>query len=161
MRQIREGIFETNSSSCHAVAVRRENSIGVCYLRPQEDGYIHVPLDEFGWNYDGDLYGQEMRLSYLLTLAAQNEDCTNFWDDETDDKCRSRFERTKWFKKIEAAVLEVCEHKCKGIYIDTFGGHIDHQSVEPTEDFLDWWNLSIEEFVFGTNVELIIDNDNH
>lgn len=163
MRQIREGIFETNSSSSHSVTVRRRTDMQInWYLNISADGYVHIPLDEFGWSYDGDLYNQERRLSYLLTMAAMNEECTNYWDgDESNDVCRSAFEETKIFQRIQNIVMSMCPNKCNGIYIDDFGGYIDHQSYMQVDEFLNDFGITMKEFIFGDNVDLIIDNDNH
>ena len=165
IKQIRKGIFETNSSSSHAVSVKHRDEMRVeFYLQPQEDGYIHIILDKFGWDYDGDLYGQERHLSYLLTLAAMSEDCTNYFDEQTNDWCRSRFEKTKIFKRIEESVVKVAKKfdiDIEGIYIDDFDGYIDHQSYYPPMEFLDTYGLSIKKFIFGSGINLIIDHDNH
>lgn len=163
MRQIREGVFETNSSSCHSVSVKRRKDMRCDWqLTVSGDGYIHIPLDSFGWNYDGDLYGQERRLSYILTMAAMNRDCTNYWDgDSSNEYNRSLFEKTDAFKQIERIVVNMSPEPCYGIYIDDFGGYIDHQSCTTVSDFLNDFDLTLKEFIFGDNVELIIDNDNH
>ena len=124
----------------------------------QSDGYVHIILEEFGWSDDTDLYGQEKKLSYLLTQLATANDCTNWYGDNTNDELRSIFEDTRDFQEVNRVIQEYCN--CNGIYIDDFGGYIDHQSFEGS-DFLSIWGVTIEEFLFNSGVNLIIDNDNH
>ena len=43
MKQIRNGVFETNSSSTHSIAIPRS-----C----DKQNYISFRIDEFGWGFD-------------------------------------------------------------------------------------------------------------
>ena len=48
MRQIRNGVFETNSSSTHSVSVRCGKGLQQNWMPVGNDGYIHASLDEIG-----------------------------------------------------------------------------------------------------------------
>ena len=152
---VRNGVFETNSSSTHSVSIRKTpftmyyNDIEVSEI----DNKVHTKLGQFGWGPE-IFCDTSTRLSYLVTMLY----CTEVKYDE------SNIEGTNGFKEIEDIVKNFC--KCDGLVIENNVGdpYIDHQSCEDyhsINDFLDDYGLSIEEFIFSPCVELIIDNDNH
>lgn len=166
MRQIRSGVFETNSSSTHSLTfVGRNNPLEEPYLRVRDDGYVHVDFGEFGWGYDR-LRSQGEKLSYLCTLAA----CADSKMSSNED-----FYQNPGFQAINDVIKEKCG--CKGLIIDTpisryvsesgsgwpeFDGYIDHQSMYASlQGFLDDYGVTIEQVIFSGGVEIIIDNDNH
>ncbi len=183
MKQIRNNIFETNSSSTHSVSLTNMSSDILNFEQldsyvDQADHYIHIEFGEFGWGYD-EYVDAYMKLQYLLTMIMElhrNELLT--FDD---------FYNLDEFILVECIVTENVKD-CKGIciandcfkrnsydsedkdgnpitkYWNSFNGYIDHQSYEDYEtlaDFLDNWCVTLEDFIFNENVELIIDNDNH
>ncbi len=163
MKQVRHGVFETNSSSTHSVSVHRnstrieQNRMVVC-----DDGYIHATLGEFGWEEE-DYYSQESKLSYLLTMAVHKNGLYAYNFNEREDReAIDSLQETEDFKRISA---EVARHAgCKGIVVDYSSGYIDHQSHEDyrsMDDFLNDYDVSILEFVFGSGVVVHTDNDNH
>lgn len=185
MKQIRKNIFETNSSSTHSVAIygqsnppMYEYTLGA-YIDPA-DHYLHMKFGEFGWGYD-EYEDDYTKLQYLLTMIAETA---------SNDRFNPKFTNLEEFYALDDFILLesiVCEHieGCKGINIISeitdktyddildkdgnmyhsleFDGYIDHQSCEDYNclaDFLEAWDLSIEEFLFNPHVQLIIDNDN-
>lgn len=186
MKQIRNNIFETNSSSTHSVSLHNsskpENLIYdlEAYVDPA-DHYIHVPFGEFGWGYDEyeDSYN---KLQYLLTMIAETH--RHYYNPEYTNN--DEFYNLDDFILLESIV---CENTpgCKGIclaseitcevhdditneqgdkynWISFSNGYIDHQSCEDYSclaDFLEDNGLTIERFLFDENVQLIIDNDNN
>ena len=170
MYSIRESVFETNSSSSHSVAIksRKEknfsdnNQYGIEELKDyiENDGYLHIDLEEFGWGPEtyADPY---YKLSYLLCMLM----CVNGiggWCNDSPDRIRSDLERTKEWEEINEFIVDL--YNCNGIYIDDCSGYIDHQSYEDyrsVRDFLNDYDVSIDDFLFNSNVKLIIDNDNH
>ncbi len=163
MKQIRHSVFETNSSSTHSVSIHRnsnkieQNKMVVC-----DDGYIHATLGKFGWEEE-DYDSQESKLSYLLTMAVhKNGLCAYNITDEEDQEAIDSLQKTEDFKRISA---EVANHAgCKGVVVDYSSGYIDHQSHEDyrsMDDFLDNYGVSILEFIFGSDVVIHTDNDNH
>lgn len=168
MRKIRTGVFETNSSSSHSIALNtiprsgRYNS--VFGIEPDENGYIHAELGEFGWGYDV-LYNTLDKLSYVLTIAISS----------MGDSIKSAedFYQTEDFKMIQECVKE---HGVNGLIVDNvivvnkygdrtwteYGGYIDHQSqFGSVQGFLDAYGITLEELIFTDKYNIIIDNDNH
>ena len=143
-RQIRRGVYETNSSSCHALSVAK---LGVTeYLHVDEyENKVVVEYGEFGWAYD-EITDPETKLSYLITMLHEYCDGNIYESDE--------------FQGISDIVAERCE--CDGIKVDEDSyGYVDHQSVEKIDDLMSYYGCTIEEFIFDKGVTLIIDNDNH
>ncbi len=165
-RQIRRGVFETNSSSMHSLTVRKEGMNGVL---PVDEGTnkVVVRFGEFGWGYD-KYTDPWNKLSYLVTMVV-----------ETHGDCYSMNElyETEDFQKINDVVAAHC--CCDGVLIESelkqaeswdgtktydwneHEGYIDHQSVEGIDSLLKSYGCTIEEFIFDEGIALIIDNDNH
>ena len=162
MRQIRHGVFETNSSSTHSVTVRQKG-LQSNYMKIHSDGYIHTELGEFGWeieSYDG----QEDKLSYLVTMLAEKNGGADIWwrSDKTRQELVQDLMKTKDFKRISKEIGTYA--KCEGVIIDPSSGYIDHQSHEEyatVQEFLNDYRIDAVEFVFGRGVVLHTDNDNH
>lgn len=161
MRQIRRGVFETNSSSTHSVTVDHNKGLSPNYLYVSEDGYVHAEFDEFGWEV-WDYTDQETRLNYLLTMARCLNGNNGWYDEKEKKKGLKKFVKTNDFERISKVVAEYAN--CNGVWIDNSDGYIDHQSYEDydkLDDFLKEYNTDIEEFIFGAGVVLHTDNDNH
>lgn len=151
-RQIRRGVFETNSSSCHSVSFEPETNEESQYdmdLEINDEDLVEVKLGEFGWGYD-EYTDSKTKLSYITTMA----------------KCG--FNEKSDIEKINTVVADVMD--CDGILIlepkNSWGDawYIDHQSVyDNIDDFLDMkaGGASLDEFIFNPKYKLIIDNDNH
>lgn len=161
MKQIRQCVFETNSSSTHSITIRKRG-LDPNYMRVYDDGYIHVELGEFGWeceNYDM----QSDKLSYVVTMLAEKNGLATWWgsDKSLEDHAKEIME-TKDFLKISREIGEYA--KCNGIIIDPSEGYIDHQSHEDyatLQDFLDDYGTNVIELVFGRGNVVHTDNDNH
>lgn len=184
MRQVREHIFETNSSSTHSVSIRvNKHPVYTCTLHEyldKNDHKLHMKFGEFGWGYD-EYEDDYNKLQYLLTMIAEVHKNDFYHPDFTSLE--------EYYMLDDFLLLEsiVCDHikECKGIVIEStikdrsysnvtdkdgnpchmidIEGYIDHQSCEDyycLNDFLDDWDLTIEKFLFNDNVELIIDSDN-
>lgn len=155
MKVIRNGVFETNSSSSHAVSLIGVNTWQ--NIIPDEDGVIHSYIGEYGWGYDV-LDTTAQKLSYLLTMISVTY--AIFWvnDEEELNEATKGFYEDNDFLKIEKIVCE--RLGAKKIVVDDWYGYIDHQSYMRIPEFLEEYNVSIEDFIFG-KYEMIIDNDNH
>ena len=141
--QIRESVFETNSSSTHSLSI---SSVGGLYqtLR-HSDGIISVPLGfyEFGWEQE-TYYDAESKLAYLLIYVR----------DWSNGKQKEFFEILK----------EVVEKQtgCTLIDNENEDGYIDHQSVEDCDlHYMFHEPELIRQFIFNPNSYLETDNDNH
>lgn len=138
MISIRSGVFETNSSSVHAVVVN-------CIVKEEEHptlsdlGVLEVRCNEdFGWAFEcySDTYS---KLEYLWLLAEEYG--------VTD----------KWLKKIDKAIQRAGG---VGAQFSINGGHIDH--TEDKQKLLDY--LEDDErlygFLFNPESMIITANDN-
>lgn len=176
MRQIRNNVFETNSSSTHSVSVSYKNSnyySNDCLEDhiDYNDNKVHVNFGEFGWEMASYDHPYE-KLQYIVTMLVETEGRNILSVDDL-------FE-TEGFKLINDAVAYYCN--CNGICIDDemkmkyyewdgkkhfyldHEGYIDHQSHENykcVQDFLDDYGVSAEKFIFDNGVCVITDNDNH
>ena len=82
--KIREGIFETNSSSVHSLVFLNQelSKPNLKELRINKDGVIKIPLGYFGKDYR--IYSsQKEKLSYIMTFfyCYFDEDITRFEND--------------------------------------------------------------------------------
>ena len=167
MKTIRQNCFETNSSSSHSLCIGVNNELSPSYLSiDYVDNCVHVEFGEFGWGYD-KTNNQYDKLGYLVTMLVETE----------GNSCKSMLDlrNTEGFKSIEKVIKEYCN--CDGIIIDSkigpaswnenyteHDGYIDHQSYEDyrsVQDFLNDYGITVEQFVFNSDIKLIIDNDNH
>lgn len=175
MKQVRNGVFETNSSSTHSVSISHKNSNYYnencleSYI--DYDDKVHVRFGEFGWECESYNTPYE-KLQYAVTMLVETEGNNVTSVDDL-------FE-TDGFKLINDAVASYCN--CNGIWIDSemkissyewYGkthiyidheGYIDHQSCEgysSVQDFLDDYGVDITKFIFDDCVCVITDNDNH
>ena len=162
MKQIRNSVFETNSSSTHSVSIRHMES-GIGIIDVESDNKVHITFGEFGWEVDS-YNDARTKLSYLVTMVAEFEHldiwCSSPWDEDTLNDVLMDSED---FRTLNAIVAERCD--CDGIWVDSSEGYIDHQSCEDyncIQDFIDDWGIdSVEDFIFCTNITLHTDNDNH
>ena len=67
MRQVRQNVFETNSSSTHSICVTKNN------ILDNKVDEIYFRLDEFGWEYS-ILSTVDEKAAYLYTGLMSNED---------------------------------------------------------------------------------------
>lgn len=167
-RVIRSNIFETNSSSSHSIVKANRNQ----YFIPNNlsfgtDNKLHITGGEFGWGYNRycDFH---TKLQYAITMVYETEipfvDASN-WDNR--NKIIELIKNTKGFTNLDNMIK--VEFNCVGIEIEPISSHwypfgfINHQSCEnysSLEDFLNDYGVSLYDFLFDNNVELIIDNDN-
>jgi Ni,Fe-hydrogenase III small subunit len=65
MKQIRKGVFETNSSSTHSICIAREAELTIIKA-------LHFDFGQFGWEFD-TLRSPDEKATYLYTgLIANN-----------------------------------------------------------------------------------------
>ena len=111
-RQIRRGVFETNSSSTHSVSVAHTNAqyydsnILNAFI-DEYDNKVHVRFGEFGWEIENYSFPYD-KLQYIVTMLVETEG-NNISDID------GLFE-TDGFKFINDAIADYCH--CDGIWID-------------------------------------------
>lgn len=139
-RQIRQNVFETNSSSTHSICITKSN------LKKKDIGtYVHFSIGEFGWEYD-TLYDTSSKASYLYTAILINK----------------KQDLIKDIKKIlddNNIEYEFEEPKYSGNYLDN--GYIDHGGEIPSEFF----NICKDKdrlfkYLFSSESYIVTGNDN-
>lgn len=138
MKNIRRGVFETNSSSMHSLSIIGSTNMA----KKNEFGPItHVSYGEFGWEYDR-LTDPVEKLSYLIT-EYQNDD--------------AMFELViRTFEDYTGSTVIVEEGDPEGYYPK---GYIDHQSRGMISDELSN-GIQIRDLLFDYKYSIVIDNDN-
>lgn len=154
-KTIRYGVFETNSSSVHTVTIKGHAK----YISPplkvsENDNKVHITPDCFGWYYDGNYEGSEMKLSYLATMIVAQ---SGFDYADNND-----------YFMLDELIRKHCN--CDGLAIDALDddfyskGYIDHQSYHSSINnflLLECDGMSLGDFIFNDNVDLHISNDNN
>lgn len=179
--QIRNSVFETNSSSVHSVVIQGKSTNytpsswnnKVEWSDYFNEERIAVELGEFGWGYDyySDAY---TKLQYLLTMICEIYSSKQEYCDGNDIKAfLDAVYTSDDFINLSSIINDKMGYSIfispEPYYNDfqhlELNGYIDHQSVEYyncLNDFLaDWHINSIEDFIFDCSISLIIDNDNH
>jgi len=103
--KIREGIFETNSSSTHSLVLLNQelSKPNLKELRINKDGIIKIPLGYFGKDYR--IYSsQKEKLCYIMTFfyCWFGEDITRFENDW----------RNSYWEDIKEAIINYINASC-------------------------------------------------
>jgi hypothetical protein len=178
MKQIRNKVFETNSSSTHSVSIEN-SSLVKDPSNLGQDFYKKIPIQfgEFGWE-DREYTDQLTKFKYLCTMwwLLEGQRCKNIED----------LILTEGYQLLNKAIKDNCNNegltitKETGIVVqmsydnkpelDIAYGYIDHQSMpwSPNKDevfTLKRWlkqeaEASAEDFIFSKDVVLKTSNDN-
>lgn len=153
MINIRERLFETNSSSCHSIILSSKDR-GYDYDLPvDENGTFHVGFGEYGWGPE-ILRTPTKKISYYIT-----DQINHPWNDEDKQKVLEDFYKKDSIIKL----IDLIKSKCPQVKDVKFEyddkdfypfGYIDHDSVGTSGD------LPIEDYIFNNGAIIIIDNDN-
>lgn len=167
MKQIRQGVFETNSSSMHSLCIQRDepDEVEISYLH-EEDGYITTQIGEFGWGIE-TLRQQEEKLSYILTMIMMKE---GFYPIESKED-EKLFEESRLFGLLKEVVEEHSGCKLRVRYTledddeEYVWGYVDHQSQDTLDRELLGDDKTVKEnikkIIFSYRYFIVIDNDNH
>ena len=180
-KNIRQNIFETNSSSTHVIVVDQEN---VKYKKAlhlstvwnddyTKEKYV-MYLRSYGWGFDW-LDHAEAKLSYLMTYAIQglcdstqeqlNESLDKIWAGELSGfgpEYNDLIDLVDFIKEYSANSKDIDGIEVRFQYDDELP-YIDHQSYDGTiGQMLSWkgHGMSMAEFVFNPAVRMRISNDN-
>lgn len=142
-RQIRQGTWETNSSSTHSVTIMsgpRETPLLEAYC-PEEEGVFELVGGEFGWDRE-EYTDFDTKLKYAYTHVCPYGDLNKGTRlDMLESVLRDNIPGIKEFRYNT------------GYY------YIDHQSAELCDDIYESYD-TLETFLFSKNSELRTDNDN-
>jgi len=137
---------------------------------PLEDNVIKISLEdcEFGWGYETytDPYN---KLKYAIMLVVELE-CRKFNTVE-EIYGTEGFQLIQQFVPHKIVIIDDTfgnvEYKCKEGHPYTYhrhAGYIDHLSLSGyscLNSFLKDWEVDINTFLYNSELELIIDNDNN
>ncbi len=175
MKNIRQGLFETNSSSQHTLVVTdrsfdADHKYLDKYLVTDSKGRIHFSLDEYGWEQYW-IRGIYEKIAYALTYAfymhlpmssAKATDIANdIWNGTATDDYEDLTELFEFIKRhlmyeYDSIVISGAEDA----YIDHqsyFGSLSSFLSSAVSENNAP---ITLEEYVFNSDVMLRISNDN-
>lgn len=156
--QIRRSIFETNSSSTHAVSIFR----GGPYDIPER---ITIRPGEFGW--ECETYScPEDKLSYLYTWIL--EKCNSYDYNDVTQKYESHYDYKKLkdyqyrlkSKLLEAGVKEVEFETCGGYWENGYIDHSEDLYNDDLEAILENYFLDYV-FNYASYIETGNDNDDY
>lgn len=155
MKQIRRGVFETNSSSSHSLAYSKKDRGYDYNLSVDDNGVLTIPFGEFGWG--PQILSTPMeKLSYYIT-----------------DNLSNKFYGEKYSKNIEDEIYEdtkiehlirVIKKNCPNVKDVRFQpidsnwsslGYVDHQSGGTSNEECD-----VKKLIFDNSIIIVIDNDN-
>lgn len=155
MLNIRRSTFETNSSSSHSITIPFPVVLNSSELEVNDEGYIEISFCEFCWQEHST---QMDRLAWLVQVIVNDKVERNaFWYHGNDTRwheLESMLYETDDFQRLSAEIAEYVG--CKGIRLAEYtSGYIDHESDYPTvDDFLDSYDVTATQFVFGNDIEM-------
>lgn len=157
---IRNGMFETNSSSMHSIVICKD---GGSYTEKE----LHDPifLDgtikfwendlEFGRSPFELLTTWDRKLAFVIASLCRNKE-------EEDEEAKNII--TELEKIVSKHIPECCKIKIADIcyeYSSWPYGYIDHQSLGLLDRLLKEEGVSIEEFIFNKKYIVVIDGDEY
>lgn len=148
-RQIRKNVFETNSSSTHAICITKDNDY-------KKRNHIDFIIGQFGWEFNiySDIYS---KASYLITaILNRNKD----FADKKLAQLKEMLERNNIEYEFPDLKEESYEWNGHISYYYDIDGYIDH--VKETEDFVNSVLADDETFMrymFGDSF-IVTGNDN-
>ena len=146
MIQIRQGVFETNSSSTHSIVVTDSKT---------EPGlYVDFRMGEFGWEWS-KLETISEKASYLYTLA-----CDNLGRDVYQDLYKIL---TKYGVRCECSLPAKFVKSKYSNYVYLDNGYVDHSTDGQARDFVDRMlkhEHALIKFLFSEESFVVTGNDN-
>ena len=162
MKLIRQGVFETNSSSAHSLAYGTGKIIrGNGWRMPKDETDFSNPLyhlsevpdqykgytfyewiGEYGWN-GKTLYSPQQKFSYLIT--GLGDTTRELYESEEYDRIKEMLE------EIGCCIIPSDEDE---------SGYIDHQSYDIVEASLFKTKEDLITYLFNDDICIHIENDN-
>lgn len=143
MKQIREKVFETNSSSSHSITIEPSNDGLYDTIIPDDDGNIILTGGEFGWGIEKHTDALT-KANYCGVDNLSNEDNLNILK-----------EVIKKQTGCNEVIIDISED-----WKDDNHSYIDHESVGTSHEAF-YSKEDLRDFIFSKNSILYIDNDNH
>ena len=147
---IRNGVFETNSSSCHSISIDKNNkNFTASSLYVDEDGCVTLTGGEFGW-------GQEEYFDALTKANYCAQDIYRY-DWSSDSYSLDEYKKNMLIDVIKE------QTGCTDVLFDIQSlkdGYIDHESHGTSYEAFQNKEI-LRNFIFNRNSYLETDNDNH
>lgn len=163
--QIRKGVFETNSSSTHALCICVNDVVDFAKIKQDYKKVIIVEGGEFGWEFDV-YYDVQTKLDYMFTMITKccnNEDVALKLMNKMKALLKSigvtiryRFDIVTIKHSTTSSDYYFAEFHDKDGY--KFKGYIDHPD-STILDLLDNKDMFFK-FLFGKKSMLVTGNDN-
>lgn len=160
MKQIRNSVFETNSSSSHSICVSTKKGLGWDNKLPvDQDGTLHIPFGEFGWGPE-ILSTPVEKISYYCTDHVGHLRNYCYGDDKKPwEDLIYEFKNKPEIQELIKIIKENCPDVKDVMFIssdsyDPFG-YVDHDSSGTSYGVKD-----LRDYIFNNSVYVIIDNDN-
>lgn len=148
-RQIRRGIYETNSSSTHAICITKDNTYNL-------ENHIDFCVGEYGWEYEeySDTYN---KASYLITAILSFE---KRYADEKLEQLKSILDSYGITYTLPELKIQSSKWNGKIYYYYDIDGYIDHSgNLKRLLDELLADKDKLFKYLFGDSI-IITGNDN-
>lgn len=158
MKQIRRGVFETNSSSSHSISIRKLNE----HYTPEEINSDDIYLSEKGrltfWDHELG-FGRSPFEPLTTFFGKVRYALASFTSDK--DKIKEiesiMYENITGLKSIEYPKERDWKTDKERIY----HGDIDHQSFGVLQSMLETRNVTLREFLLNKKYVVFIDGDEY
>lgn len=150
--QIRQSVFETNSSSSHSMTMKKGDLVDQPFTKEElRDGVVKIYVQEYGWE-QYRYYNPKNKLSYLLTQITSGD----LPDGDSHQITSSLIETNERFAMLSQIVKEYCG--CE-LLVQPGSGYVDHESVgNGCHLFRDIEELKL--FIFSKDSYIETGNDN-
>ena len=168
---LRNSVFETNSSSCHSLALTKgdNGTLSKLYTDYQldENGNLHFNVDCYGWEFDV-LSNFQQKLAYVMTYAILKGSYYDFLDLMKSLHDVTQFNQL-YFRDQLVGYWDDEENQFKfsGYYSDVDDlernigdAYIDHDSLDLLNGIIKNED-QLKNLLFVKESEIVIDNDNH
>lgn len=158
MKQVRLGVFETNSSSSHSISIMKKGSVPDAQSLENQFWTYNGVLEEWGDDIEFGrtpfqvLTTPRERMRYAIASYATED---KFMDIE-EIICR----RVPTVKEIKLPECDRWHHN----YSDDntrFYGYVDHESMDVLPNFLNTHGITLEDFIFDNRYIVWVDGDEY
>lgn len=172
---VRHAVFETNSSSCHSLALAKSenggNSLSKLYtdFNLDENGNLHFDVDCYGWGFEV-LSNFQTKLAYVMTYVISLGSYYTFLDVMETLHDVTQFNQLYWQDQLVGYWNdEENKFKFSGIYSDLDDLANDINDNTAYIDANSWGLLDsvienedkLKNLLFVPDSEIVIENDNH
>jgi len=154
MQQVRQSVFETNSSSSHSLTLSQDNLVDLpLSAKVLKSGKLTLQLKEYGWEWHR-YYSPEEKANYLLTAIWGSKEAPLGSPEEAIEKLKAEDARIGMLCKV------IEEHTGVAVVVEPGrSGYVDHQS-EGTGLGLFESEERLKQFLFSHGAFVQTGNDN-